>query len=167
VTNQLEIKVINDNDQFFSQSSEYGCCEFMVVAENQIALRNVSLYIREGSDSTKFVIKTIAKSQGMTDAKATMLASEISYDIEMNDSILEIPSYSVFDRSAKLRAQRIKVIIEVPKGKSVKFNDDMEYINCYVNDRKQYKDRYYHEKRLNNEVWRAIDGDMEYDHYWD
>lgn len=163
---QLEIKVLNENDQFFKRSSVYGCCEFMVITDNKIAARNVSLYIKEGSDSTKFVIKTIAKSQGITDAKATTLANEIIYDINMTDGVLEIPSYSVFNRDSKFRAQRIKVIIEVPQGKSIKFNDDMEYISCYIDDRKQYKDRYYHEKRLNNEIWRAIDGEMECDK-WD
>ncbi|MFK8037824.1 MAG: hypothetical protein AB8B74_06010, partial [Crocinitomicaceae bacterium] len=85
----------------------------------------------------------------------------------MNDSVLEIPSYSVFEKEAKFRAQRIKVIIEVPKGKSIKLNDDMEYINCYVNNRIQNNDWYYQEKRINNAIWRSIDGELECDQDWD
>ena len=167
ISNQLDIKILNGDEIFLESESEYGCCQYMSITERQIALKEVNLYVREGSDSSNFVIKTTAISQGMTENKASTLAKSIDYSVELKDSTLIIPSYFLINKDDKFRAQRIRVVIEVPPGKSLKFDDNMHHVNCIIDDSDYYSRRYYHKRKLNNAVWRSVDGEMECEQCWD
>ncbi len=169
VGNQLEIKVMNNDAIFSENESEYGCCQYMSISDNQIALKEVNLYLKEGTDSSQFIIKTVALSQGMTDSKASALAQAVgeSYSIELNDSTLTIPSYFLVNKQDKFRAQRVKVVVEVPPGKSVKFGENIHHINCIIDDGDYNYHRYYNKRKLNNAVWKSINGEIQCETCWD
>ena len=164
---QLKIQLVGDNDEFFKVNSAYGCCDFMVVQENIIALKNITVVVEEGNDSTTFTIKTIAMSQGITGANATALASAIDFGILLEGNVLSIPSYSTINRHSKFRAQRIEVIVKVPEGKSIEFMSGMEAVNCYIDGEQHQRIFQYNNESLNNSVWESIDGDLECVQCWD
>ena len=164
---QLSIEIIDDNSEYFKANSAYGCCDFMVVQENLIALKNITLYIEEGRDSTTFSIKTIAQSRGMTSAVAAKLASDIDFKVTLEGDILKIPTFSTINRDTKFRAQWIKIIIKVPDGKSVKFGNGTEAISCYVDGMQHHRRFHSENESLNNTIWKSENGDLECLQCWD
>ncbi|MFK8046642.1 MAG: PspC domain-containing protein [Crocinitomicaceae bacterium] len=163
---KLKINVVDDSS-YFKSNSAYNCCDYMVIKQDVIALKNVSLYVEEGSDSINFQIKTIAKSQGMTHSNSVSLAKEIQYNLKLEGSELTIPSFSTIARKAKYRGQRIKIIIKVPKGKSVDFTGELQTINCFVDGDRRYRHISFEESNYNDAVWRSVDGEMQCVDCWD
>ncbi|MDX1351071.1 MAG: PspC domain-containing protein [Putridiphycobacter sp.] len=164
---QLEIKILPDNQQFFRANSAYSCCNFMVIREQVMALKNISLYVEEANDSSTFSIKKTVISQGITTSKAIELADELTYDIALRENVLEMPAYSLIPRTSKYRAQRIKIVVRVPMGKSVKFSDDSHGLNCYVNGKKQQGHFKYDGEDGREAIWVAGDGRLKCEQCWD
>jgi hypothetical protein len=74
------------------------------------------------SKTDSFELMVIKSSKGKTKKEAIKRAEAISYSYIVNDSIVIFnPKFDV-PETEKWRAQRVKIIIKVPLGKSVYFN---------------------------------------------
>jgi len=163
---RLKINVV-DNSNYFKANSAYNCCDYMVIMNDLIALKNVSLYVEEGTDSTHFQIKTIAKSRGMTHSNSISLAKEIEYNLKLDGDELTIPSFSTVSRQAKYRGQRIKIVIKVPKDKSVEFMGELQTVDCYVDGDRKYRQVSFENGNNNDGVWRSNNGELQCEDCWD
>lgn len=160
-TETVVVNILPENRNIFKTNSAYGCCDFMVVGKDSIALKNIELYVKTVADSLGFSIKTMFHSQGITSGNAFDLAERIHFNLSLENNVLKIPQHSTIASKDKFRAQRIKIVIEVPEGKQLKFKGDIEDLHHYNKN-----DEFFKKKALGENktfVWSsAKDGPMSF-----
>ncbi|MCC7303249.1 MAG: PspC domain-containing protein [Bacteroidia bacterium] len=83
----------------------------------------------EKADGDSFQIEIIRTARGIDKKDALNRARNILYKAPgITDSVVEFYSVSEFDRSNKLRAQDVKIIVRVPVGKSVFLSKTLSHL---------------------------------------
>jgi phage shock protein PspC (stress-responsive transcriptional regulator) len=99
---------------------------WLLITKKGIEERGVRIYYEESPDSLYHIIEErIASSRN--DRDALRRAKNIQFKITQNGSTYSIPNTFHFPEADKIRNQRVHVYIQVPKGKSVKVNDEFKY----------------------------------------
>ncbi|MBD3636898.1 MAG: PspC domain-containing protein [Crocinitomicaceae bacterium] len=154
-SNVLTIDVAEDD--IFSNYIEYrqvwNFSELIRVSDEQIFLGYPELSIVEQADSGDFEVTLYKLSQGKYHKEAIHKAENIKFELEQSENKLLLSPYFAIDAKEKLRNQRIKVIVHVPKGKKVKFGPNIDRIMVGVDD-----DYYHHSESYANTVWTVDDG---------
>lgn len=93
--------------------------------ENQMEMNGMlEVRIREGSGN-QFRCTQIIRSQGSSALNAQENAGQIAYDVVVVGNRLRIPTAYKLTQGQKWRAQRIRLNIEVPAGKSFVFDENI------------------------------------------
>jgi hypothetical protein len=97
---------------------------YFTIDKDSLLIRNVHLQIRETSDSL-FRVRTIATSYGRSLRLAHDNASQITYNIIQQDSLLLLPEFLSIPVSQGFRNQSITVEISVPAGKQLEICNEL------------------------------------------
>lgn len=68
------------------------------------------------------------KAQARSLKSSMIRASNITYTVSQNDSLLELSPWLNFPKSDKIRAQRVRYIVQVPVGKAVHLGNNIGYM---------------------------------------
>ena len=121
----------------------YGDFDFdegkMHIDENGMVMR-APLEIRViPSRDDRFHVTQIIKSQGSNNLAAQENAARIEFTPRLSGDILQVPlSYRV-PKGEKWRGQHVRINIEVPSGKSIRFDENIH--RCAGADLDEYDDK--------------------------
>ena len=108
------------DDLFFTDADNNGW-DF---TDDSLKLANVQLDFEASRDSS-YHVSVIRKSQGRNYNQAMSLANKISYNVNSMDSILDLGSGYAISRADKFRGQEVTVMISVPVGKMIRFDESV------------------------------------------
>ncbi len=99
---------------------------------SELSIRNGFIFqegyrirLRESADSSYHIFH-IKSANGITNRVSSKKAKNIRFDAQFQDSVLLVKNYYSYPAKDKIRAQRIRLVIDIPKGKTVNF-DGAEY----------------------------------------
>lgn len=95
--------------------------------DNMFVENNVELDI-EKANGTEFQLVKIVSSRGRTEEEAYENASKLDYSIVQVDSAVTFSKYYPLPKKSLVRAQKVRLILKVPVGKSVYLNDETKSI---------------------------------------
>ena len=101
--------------------------DFPIYGLNQdtLMLNTVRINVVKSKDSLFHVYK-VNFSRGNSPEKAKMLAEKVKFDITQQDSTLILPRGFAISKTEKFRNQQVMVVIEVPVGKRIELNKDVD-----------------------------------------
>ena len=77
------------------------------------------------SPDANYHVKLVKKSSGRTPNDAIRRAEKIQYTITSRDSVLDLGNGYSIDKDSKFRWQLVKVVIQVPVGKKIRFDESI------------------------------------------
>ncbi|RYZ22257.1 MAG: PspC domain-containing protein [Chitinophagaceae bacterium] len=126
------------------------------VNEDSMFLSNVHLVINKSNDD-QYHVKMTRGASGMDARRAEQRAGAIQYPVFLQDSTLNLGSGFAISRNDKFRNQEVYVEIQVPVGKSIRFDQSINErlhpvrFNSRYNNRRRY-DRDFDDFNWENEV---------------
>jgi phage shock protein PspC (stress-responsive transcriptional regulator) len=88
---------------------------------DSMRLANIWFDVTASTDSLYHV--TVRRSaNGRTDEEARLRASEYSYEVLQQDSLLDLANGYSIGKKSKYRIQQVGILIQVPKGKKIRFD---------------------------------------------
>jgi phage shock protein PspC (stress-responsive transcriptional regulator) len=111
---------------------------FYAVNQDTIMLNTIRVNVVKSKDAG-YHVHRLRFSRGSNPELARGLAEKISFDIKQSDSMLVLPKGFAVSRTDKFRNQQVLVIIEVPVGKRIQIDhnvEDYEWFNINFNRRR-------------------------------
>jgi len=142
---QLELKSIGE---VFDHDQDFPLFESFQFDDDKLICNFLELDILQ-SESDQFELIQRNQARGNTISEARALARELPIQGSLVDSVLNINTSYVVPKGSKFRAQTIKLTLKVPKGKSVKINNDLARTVHHID----LKDRHVGPWRWGNETW--------------
>jgi phage shock protein PspC (stress-responsive transcriptional regulator) len=100
------------------------------------------------SKDEQFHVTQIIKSQGSSNLSAQENADRVAYSAQFNGNTLRVPTSYTVAKGEKWRGQRIRINIEVPKGKYVTFHENIhEYAGADLDEYDDENDNNYISRR--------------------
>lgn len=140
---QLEDKVsdimfvdVMDDDQFSNHITPYddwGSTDLVKVDDAFIYFAFPQIGVQTTLDTGEFRINVYKSSHGSTTEEAISKIEAIEYPIKTVGNKLLLPAYLKLPRKDKLRAQYLRMEITVPKGKMIKFGDNIDRLLRFIN----------------------------------
>ena len=121
---------------------------FRYINEDSLWLNTVKVSVERSPDSLFHIYETTA-SRGRNSQQARALASHVGFNIQQWDSLITLPRGFAISKNDKFRNQQVLVTIEVPVGKKLKLDrdiNDYEWFDIQVG-RKRYNVRHGHNRR--------------------
>jgi hypothetical protein len=121
---------------------------FRYINEDSLWLNTVKVSVERSPDSLFHIYETRV-SRGRSSQQARELASHIPFQIEQWDSLIVLPRGFTISKDDKFRNQQVLVTIEVPVGKKLKLDrdiNDYEWFDIQVG-RKRYNVHHGHHRR--------------------
>lgn len=81
-------------------------------------------------------------SRGRSQAEAEARAQKLLYNVSYRDSVLDLGSSFAIDKESKYRGQQVIVVIRVPAGKKIRFDETLTKLHAFnisVNDREDWR----------------------------
>lgn len=98
---------------------------FYAINQDTIMLNTVRVNIVKSKDDN-FHVSRVRFSRGNNPEIAKNLAERISFNVEQQDSVLLLPKGFAITRHEKFRNQQVLVIVEVPVGKRIQIDRNVE-----------------------------------------
>ena len=141
--NKLLVTVKKDNlsfygDDWFGINWDRNDAPFYGLSEDSVLIRTIRISVVQSKDSN-YHLKTVRFSRGKNREIAKQVANNISFNINQNDSIIELPKGFVITNKDKFRNQQVLVIIEVPIGKKIQLDNSLnnyDWFDLNFNKRK-------------------------------
>ncbi len=105
--------------------------EFMMTRdEDSMLLKHVSVLVARSDDSAyhAYMIK-ISRGNSLSDAETKM--QKISLEVTQNDTVLSIQKGFAISKESKFRDQRVAIVIEVPVGKKIQFDESIDWFDWF------------------------------------
>jgi len=120
-----------DNDDIFMMTKD----------EDSMLLNSVSVLVAKSDDSAyhAYLIRS-SRGSNLTEAEEKM--QQIELEVTQKDSILTIQKGFSITKATKFRDQRVAIIIEVPVGKKVKFDESIAWFDRFDLDYGNGRGRY-------------------------
>jgi phage shock protein PspC (stress-responsive transcriptional regulator) len=100
------------------------------------------------SQDEQYHVTQIIKSQGSSNLNAQENADRVSYAAEFNGSALRVPTSYKVAKGEKWRGQRVRINIEVPRGKFITFDEKIhEYAGADLDEYDDENDNNYISRR--------------------
>ena len=139
-----------DNNFKVKSSGQY---HMMSISDESITFHGINIHYKPSSDSL-FHINQNFSVQSHSHSTALEKAKNISHEISFRNDTLSMKTGYSFPKADKIRAQIVKVIIEIPKGgkvlidgETVQFSgdeDDEDYDYYYEHGKLRHNGTYYH-----------------------
>ena len=144
-----------NKDDIFSDFIEYhevwNYAELVRLNDEQIHLGYPELRVVEAPDSGEFKVTLYKECRAKYYKEAIHKSENISYSIQPSNNNLMLSPYFTINHEDKMRGQKVIVVLEVPKGKTVKFGPNIDRILVGIDD-----DWHSHKQSFANTVW-AVD----------
>lgn len=95
----------------------------MSIRKGYIFHEGFQIHLRESMDSS-FHVYQIKSASGTSTEESTQNAKHIRFKPVLKDHLLTVPNDYSYPRKDKIRAQQIRMVVEVPKGKTVQFEGE-------------------------------------------
>lgn len=125
------------------------------INDDSLKLSTVRLQIEQSTDSS-FAVQVVRRSYGQSKTNAQTKAERINYHVNYKDGVLDLGSYMGIAKADKFRGQQVNVVVKVPVGKQIRFDQSIERKLNPVNYRFTQKNR-----------WNRFDEDWDVDVYTD
>lgn len=120
-------------DETFSRMEDYDDSNFSWNSdswginsdEDSVSFDDVELTVQR-AEGNEFELVRITTSRGTNRKNAELNSRRIVYPIQQNDSIIHFAKSYIIPKGVKYRAQKIRLILKVPEGKSVFLGQEME-----------------------------------------
>lgn len=120
-------------DETFSRMEDYDDSNFSWNSdswginsdEDSVSFDDVELTVQR-AEGNEFELVRITTSRGTNRKNAELNSRRIVYPIQQNDSIIHFAKSYIMPKGVKYRAQKIRLILKVPEGKSVFLGQEME-----------------------------------------
>jgi phage shock protein PspC (stress-responsive transcriptional regulator) len=113
---------VGKNNISFGDENTFGITE-----DDRIFLPNVEMDIKP-SNTNQFELEQTISARGKTQREALANARNVKYNLTLQDSMLFFDNGFLLDRNEKFRAQKVKLILKVPVGKTIYLAHGMEDI---------------------------------------
>ena len=105
------------------------------------------------SENDSFYVQEVLTAHGRNKNEALANSEMIVYSYSQTDSVLNLPLDYYIAKTSKWRIQQLKIRIAIPKGKQIKFADNIDLWPATVKGDANYDDTYF-----NNTTWTVEDG---------
>lgn len=95
----------------------------LTIKNGYIFQEGYRIRLKESMDSS-FHIYYVRSANGSSNNISLERAQNIRFSGSLQNKILHLPNYYSYPTKDKIRAQRLRLIIEIPAGKTVKFRDE-------------------------------------------
>ena len=127
-----------------------GKFHMMQVDEDSITFHGIRIYYKESNDSL-FHIKQNLRVQSHSHERALEKCKNIHQQIDLQGDTLMMSTGYSFPKEDKIRAQEVRIYIEVPKNgevvindKTIKINEDDDNFDYYEHGKLYYSGKYSH-----------------------
>ncbi len=97
----------------------------------------------EKAEGEEFVLIQETKSRGNGLREAKSLAKQVQHEVKLSGNQLAIQPYFLLNKGEKWRGQSVNLILKVPEGKSIKFNN-LENTEGWLTNYIDNNNRHYH-----------------------
>lgn len=123
---------------------------------DKILETGIHIEYRLSKDSLYHVYQNLS-AHSHTHKQALNMAKNIQHTVSLDSSNVHVNTYYRFPKKDKLRDQEVYIIVEIPKGKTVKINNQIIRLGS-ENSKENELDEYYQEHGV-------IENNGEYEHY--
>lgn len=121
--------LINSNTSTVKNTSNFkvksnGRFGMIGIEKNQILQTGIHFEYRLSKDSL-FHIHQNFSAHSQSHKKALGKAKNIQHSVQMDSTNLNVNTFYTFPKRDKLRDQKVYIVIEIPEGKSIKFNNQV------------------------------------------
>lgn len=121
--------------------------------EDSMLLKHVTVLVAKSEDSAyhAYMIK-ISRGNSLSDAEEKM--HKINLEVTQNDSVITIEKGFAISKDSKFRDQRVAIVIEVPVGKKIRFDESIDWFDWFDLDfdRGRYSQSASYDKRTYS-IW--------------
>jgi hypothetical protein len=117
------------------------------ITRDTFRLANVRIRIEQSKDAG-YHVELKKYSRGRTLADAESKAQRMVFNTSYSDSVLDLGSGIAIDKETKFRGQQAIVLIKIPTGKKIKFDESvykLHWLNIHINEHSRWNKR---EKRF-------------------
>lgn len=111
------------------------------ITEDTLRYSNVRVRIERSNDSS-YSAKLYRFSFGNSGKSAKEKAEKIKFNYNYNNGVLGLGSGLAIDRASKFRGQKVMVVIKVPVGKKIRFDESvarrLHAFNIHINDGRRW-----------------------------
>jgi phage shock protein PspC (stress-responsive transcriptional regulator) len=111
------------------------------ISEDSMTIAWIDFEVQKSPDAN-YHIQWIKRSNGRSPGDAKSRAEKIQYKISTRDSLLDLGNGYSIDKGSKFRWQIVKVIVQVPVGKKLRFDESftrkLEVVKIRVRDRRGF-----------------------------
>ncbi|MBC7875087.1 MAG: PspC domain-containing protein [Ferruginibacter sp.] len=115
--------------------------EGLDITKDTLKIANVKIEDVLLSTDSNYHVEIKKYSRGRTVADAESKAQKLQFNISYNDSVLDLGSNIAIDKETKFRGQQVIVIIRVPAGKKIRFDETVEKLHSFnitINERNRW-----------------------------
>jgi phage shock protein PspC (stress-responsive transcriptional regulator) len=98
--------------------------------EDSMLLNTVRIRVVKSKDA-EYHTSLVKLARGNSPLEAEKTASQISFPIKQNDSILYLPKGFGISKESKFRNQQVLVVIEVPVGKAIRIDHSLDWYSWF------------------------------------
>ena len=133
ITDRIELPQVNSDTIAISLNSEIDSKDFEIVhhKKSEFFIAGKKVFIKldvdiESSPDSKCAVIVRKKSKGSTPDNAKQNAMNLKYDIQTGNNFIILPQYFEIPDNSGFRFQEMDIIIQIPKNKIVKIDDELE-----------------------------------------
>ncbi len=130
-------------------NSYYGQYLFASDETNFYLNPEIEIEYIDSNENAMIIYESMANEKNLALAKEKL--DNITYQYNFNDSLLKLSKYFQWPLADKYRGQQIKITLQIPHGKEIKFLDQPKYYNDY--ELKQIKEQLIEEQNFENMVF--------------
>jgi phage shock protein PspC (stress-responsive transcriptional regulator) len=104
---------------------------FYIIDKDSLWMNTVKVNVTMSTDSLFHMYETRI-SRGSSQEEARRLASHLTFDIAQMDSVLMLPNGFAINSRDKFRNQQVLVVVEVPVGGKLQFNDNIDRYDWFT-----------------------------------
>lgn len=108
--------------------------------KDSLLINTVRISMTKSNDSL-YHVYCVKGSRGRTTQAATETAEKIAFSPAQMDSLLVFPRGFAISRNEKFRNQRVRVVVEVPAGRTIKFSErlsEYDWMDMRMDNRDEY-----------------------------
>jgi len=116
--------------------------EGLDITQDTLRIANVKIDEVLLSTDGNYHVEIKKYSRGRTTIDAENRAQKLQFNVAYKDSVLDLGSSIAIDKESKFRAQKVIVLIRVPAGKKIRFDetiDKLHSFNVMINDRDDWR----------------------------
>ncbi len=102
------------------------------ITQDSLRYSNVKIEVVKEEEDSNYHVEINRYSRGRTVADAEAKAQKINFNTSYKDSVLDIGSGIAIDKTAKFRGQKVVVVIRVPAGKRIRFDETIDKLHSFT-----------------------------------